>query len=93
MPFLSPWLDMQDARISGCAGFCVRIVGKDHGASERLVVSPNHWDEGILHMPGGQSGHPFSDHYRDQHPAWLQGAALPFMPGAAEHRLILAPSK
>lgn len=91
MPFLSPLLDMEDAKLSGCAGFCVRIVGKQHGASERLVVSPGHAGEGILHMPGGQSGHPLSAHYRDQQPAWREGVALPFLPGDGRHSLVLLP--
>jgi len=91
MPILSPVLDMADEELSGCAGFCVRIVGKNHGASERLVVSPGHPEQAILHMPGGQSGHPFSPHYRDQQPAWLAGLALPFLPGESGHTLRLVP--
>ena len=91
MPFLSPWLDMAEAELSGCAGFCVRIVGNGHGASERLVVSPGHPQQGILHMPGGQSGHPLSGHYRDQQPAWETGTALPFLPGQTQHTLAFTP--
>ena len=35
-------------------------------------------------IPGGQSGHPLSDHYLDQYPAWLAGELLPLAaePGA-----------
>jgi penicillin G amidase len=93
MPFLSSWLDMAEQEVSGCAGFCVRIVGNGHGASERLVVSPAHLEEGILHMPGGQSGHPLSAHYRDQQPAWLAGIALPLLPGESEQSLKLVPGR
>ena len=92
MPFLSPLLDMANAGLSGCAGFCVRIVGNGHGASERMVISPGHQEQGILHMPGGQSGHPLSTHYRDQHPAWQEGVALPFQPGESRHKLLLLPT-
>jgi penicillin amidase len=92
MPFLSRWLDMDEGKVSGCAGFCVRIVGNGHGASERLVVSPGHPQQGILHMPGGQSGHPFSAHYSDQQAAWRNGTALPFLPGASLHQLVMEPS-
>jgi penicillin amidase len=91
MPFLSALLDMDNDPVSGCAGFCVRVVGNGHGASERLVVSPGHPEQGILHMPGGQSGHPLSPHYRDQQPAWREGQALPLLPGEARHRLVLLP--
>jgi penicillin amidase len=84
-------LDMPMADEGACNGFCVKVLHDTHGASERLVVSPNHPEDGILHMPGGQSGNPFSSHYRDQQGAWAKGTALPFLPGRAEHRLRLAP--
>ncbi len=93
MPFLSPVLDMAERELSGCSGFCVRIAGKGHGATERMVVSPNHLEDGILHMPGGQSGHPLSDHYRDQQPAWHDGLALPFLPGKNQHMLSFVPER
>jgi len=57
-----------------------------------MVVSPGREHEGILHMPGGQSGHPLSPHYADQHRAWVDGAPLPFLPGPAVSRLTLARS-
>jgi penicillin amidase len=62
------------------------------GASERMVVSPGREAEGILHMPGGQSGHPMSPHYRDSHAAWVEGEATPFLPGPAVHVLTLEPA-
>jgi penicillin amidase len=92
MPFLSPLLDMKETELSGCAGFCVRIAGNGHGATERMVASPNHPEQGILHMPGGQSGHPLSAHYRDQQPAWQEGVALPFRPGETKHTLSFIPA-
>ncbi|MDV3240279.1 MAG: penicillin acylase family protein [Methylocaldum sp.] len=89
---LAGWvLDMPEEPASGCGSFCVRVLFDGHGASERMAVSPNHPEDGILHMPGGQSGHPFSVHYRDQQQAWLKGVALPFLPGAAKHHLTLIP--
>jgi penicillin amidase len=62
------------------------------GPSERMAVSPGLEHEGILHMPTGQSGHPLSPHYRDQHRAWVEGTALPFLPGAVVNRLMLVPT-
>jgi len=89
---LAGWiLDMPEEPASGCSSFCVRVLFDGHGASERMAVSPDHPEDGILHMPGGQSGHPFSLHYRDQQEAWLKGVALPFLPGAAKHHLTLIP--
>ncbi|MBS1222586.1 MAG: penicillin acylase family protein, partial [Proteobacteria bacterium] len=62
------------------------------GASERLVVAPGREAEGILHLPGGQSGHPLSPFYRAGHAAWATGEPLPLLPGPAAHRLRLEPS-
>ena len=44
----------------------------------------------VLHMPGGQSGHPLSEFYREGHPAWVHGEATPFLPGPAETRTHIA---
>lgn len=83
-------LDMPETP-GACNSFCLKVLHDIHGASERLVVSPGHPEDGILHMPGGQSGHPFSPHYRDQQGAWMEGRPLPFLPGKTEHRLKLMP--
>ncbi|WP_045226713.1 penicillin acylase family protein [Methyloterricola oryzae] len=90
-PWLSWLLDMPAAESSGCATACVRILGNGHGASERLVVSPSDPGSALLHMPGGQSGHPLSPNYGDQQAAWQFGFPLPFLAGTKVHRLELAP--
>lgn len=69
-----------------------RIQTPDKGASERMAVSPGHESDGYLHMPCGQSGHPLSPHFGDQHAAWAEGKATPFMPGPPEHTLVLKPA-
>jgi penicillin amidase len=89
--WLSPVLDMPAAGLAGCSGYCVRILSGDLGASERFVVSPGHHADGLFHMPGGQSGHPLSSHYRDEHQAWADGWALPFGITAVEDTLTLLP--
>jgi penicillin amidase len=92
VPILAAWLDMPSLGSPGCRGYCVRVLSGTHGASERLVVSPGRHGDGILHMPGGQSGHPFSPHYRDQHRDWAEGRPLPFAPGPAVTTLRLLPN-
>jgi penicillin amidase len=87
LPVLAPWLDMDTRSAGGCNTFCVKVLNDRHGASERLVISPNHLEEGLFQMPGGQSGHPLSPHYRDQQTAWLQGTPAAFLPGPPEHHL------
>ena len=68
-----------------------RASGPRVGPSERMVVSPGHEQDGILHIPTGQSGHPLSPHYGDQYRAWLNGEPTPFLPGPKEHSLTLVP--
>lgn len=68
-----------------------RVQGPAFGASQRMVVSPGHEDEGILHLPGGQSGNPLSPYYRAGHEAWVKGEPTPFLPGPAQHTLELKP--
>lgn len=91
LPLLADWLDMPKDAVPGCVQ-CVRMDEPGYGASERLVVSPGREGNGILHMPGGQSGHPLSPHYGDQQQAWVEGIALPLKSTASVHRLVLAPA-
>ena len=92
LPVLGAFLDIGDFESSGCASVCVRVMSKEHGASERLVLAPAHPENGILEMPGGQSGHPFSKHYRDQQTFWQEGKTVPFMPGKSLHTLHFQPT-
>lgn len=91
LPVLSELLDMPGEALPGCA-FCVRAAGPVFGASERMVVSPSHFEDAILHMPGGQSGQPLSAYYRDQQNYWLKGLPMPLTAGKSEHTLLLQPN-
>ncbi len=90
VPLLGRWLNMPRQPLAGDV-YTPRVAAPRSGASERLVVSPGHEATAILHMPGGQSGHPLSPHYADQQPAWVEGTPLPLLPGPAVHTLTLAP--
>ena len=92
LPVLGAFLDIGDFESSGCASVCIKVMSKAHGASERLVLAPAHPENGILEMPGGQSGHPFSRHYRDQQTFWQEGKTAPFMPGKFLHTLHFQPT-
>jgi penicillin amidase len=87
---LSRLLDMPAEPLPGDRDM-PRVQGPAFGASERFVVSPGHEDEGIFHMPGGQSGNPLSPFYRAGHEAWAHGVPTPFLPGPTVHRLQLHP--
>ena len=90
LPFLGRYVNMPDDPLPGDI-YTPRAHSPRAGPSERMVVSPGREHEGILHMPGGQSGHPLSPHYADQHRAWVNGAPLPFLPGPTVARLTLQP--
>jgi penicillin amidase len=90
MPILGPLLDMPSVELPGDSNM-PRVQGPAFGASERFAVSPGREQDGYLHMPTGQSGHPLSPHYRDSNPAWVAGVATPFLPGPPVHTLTLRP--
>lgn len=93
IPGAGRWLDMPDAPLSGARHHLPRITSPGHGASERFAVSPGKEEQGIFHMPGGQSGHPLSPHYKDGHEAWEQGLPTSFLPGTKVYELVLEPVK
>ncbi len=68
IPGLSRWLD---AGMEGCGGGenMPRVHDGGGGASERLVVSPGHEEQGLFQMIAGQSGHFLSPYYRAGHAA------------------------
>ena len=83
---------------STCRGMRFRATGRRPARKERISeprsdssVSPGREEEGYLHMPGGQSGHPLSPFYRAGHDDWARGEPTPFLPGPARHTLKLVP--
>jgi len=90
LPFLSPLLDMPTVQLPGDHDM-PRVQDGADGASERFAVSPGHEDQGYIHYPGGQSGHPLSPYYRAGFMDWAQGVPRPFLPGSSQHRLTLEP--
>jgi penicillin amidase len=48
-------------------------------ASCRLIVDVGAWDECLAALPGGQSGHPASPHYRDRLAEWREGRYFPLL--------------
>ncbi|HUD41751.1 MAG TPA: penicillin acylase family protein [Dokdonella sp.] len=90
-PLLGRWLDMPAQALPGDSHM-PRVQGRSFGASERFAVSPGAEQEGYLHMPGGQSGHPLSPFYGAGHADWARGAPTPFLPGPPRHQLRFEPA-
>ncbi len=90
LPILSVWLDMPQEPLSGDVNM-PRVQSPSFGASERFALSPGDEQNGYLHMPAGQSGHPLSEYYRTGHADWVRGYPSQFLPGTTQHRLTLLP--
>mgnify|MGYP001549229639 FL=1 len=88
--FLGQFLDLPGEPLPGDNDM-PRVQAPTFGASERMVVSPGHEDQGIFEMPGGQSGNPLSPFYSAGHEAWVKGKPTPFLPGLTKHTLTLTP--
>ena len=89
-PWLGPFLNMPQQPLTGCS-YCVRVASAHFGASMRLVVSPGHEDKMILVTPTGQSGQPFSNHYKDKYPYWVNGKKMPQTPNSENSIMVLKP--
>jgi penicillin amidase len=90
IPLLGWLTDPADPPMPGDNGV-VRAQGRGMGSSERLVVSPGHEEQGLFHMPGGQSGAPLAPYYLAGHKDWVEGRATPLLPGKTRWTLTLAP--
>ncbi|HJX28488.1 MAG TPA: penicillin acylase family protein [Thermoanaerobaculia bacterium] len=90
IPVIGRWVNVPARPLPGDQDM-PRVQGAGFGASERLVVSPGHEEDGFFHMPVGQSGHPMSPFYLAGHKAWEEGTPSPFLPGQTEHTLRLVP--
>ena len=88
---LARFLDAPPRELPGDAGL-PRAQNGAHGPTNRLVVAPGREEEGILHMPGGQSGHPGSPFYLAGHRDWEEGRATPLLAGENVHSLTLLPA-
>ena len=91
LPALGWLIDMPAVELAGDRDM-PRVQDGAFGASERFAVSPGHEQDGYLELPGGQSGHPLSPYYRSGFQAWARGEPQPFLPGPAEHSLLLRPN-
>ncbi|MBV7316569.1 penicillin acylase family protein [Shewanella sp. NIFS-20-20] len=90
IPGLAPVLDMPS--VAGFGGrFEPAVQAPRFGASQRFIVQPGREQDGILTLPGGQSGHPLSAYYRAGFDDYANHQATPLLPTAPRHTLHLKP--
>ncbi|MFM1885788.1 MAG: Acyl-homoserine lactone acylase QuiP precursor [Pseudomonadota bacterium] len=88
--WLARHLNMPAEALPGDAEMA-RYQSPGGGASQRLVVAPGREEQGIFHMPGGQSGHPLSPYYGGSHAAWAEGRPAALLAGTTVWELMLQP--
>jgi penicillin amidase len=92
VPLLAGLLDIPAEPLAGDVDM-PRAQGRFFGASQRFSVAPGDEQNGIMHIPAGQSGHPLSEFYSKGHRDWAEGRPSPFLPGDTQHKLLLVPSE
>jgi penicillin amidase len=79
------------------AGYSTTTFKVTSGASFRMVLDVGNWDDSRAINTPGQSGNPYSPHYRDLAPLWATGDYVPLLYSreaverAASERLQLSP--
>ncbi|WP_407330453.1 penicillin acylase family protein [Enterovibrio sp. 27052020O] len=91
IPTLSKLLDMPKAEAFGDR-YMPAVQGKAFGASQRLIVQPGDEINGILTLPGGQSGHPLSPFYRSGFDAYVEKISTPLLPAQPHYQIVFSPS-
>jgi penicillin amidase len=103
-PATAQQLDIQDLAMGGtqlspmAATYRKNDFSVRAGASIRLVMDVGDWDNSRAINSSGQSGDPYSPHYRDLAPLWTSGeyVPLPFSRAAVEreaaHKIELSPN-
>ncbi|HEY9128053.1 MAG TPA: penicillin acylase family protein, partial [Acidobacteriaceae bacterium] len=95
-PIVNGWFGTGEQPLSGDT-VTIKQVGRAFGPSQRFTMDWSAPDASTENIVLGESANPMSPWYRDQWPAWYNGAtfALPFTDGAVvaqtTHTLELAP--
>ncbi|CZF79260.1 Penicillin acylase 2 precursor [Grimontia celer] len=91
IPILGSILDMPPVAGFGDR-FMPAVQGRTFGASQRLIVQPGDEVNGVLTLPGGQSGHPLSPFYREGFESYSNNAFTPLLPGPPVQQISFEPN-
>ncbi|MBI3667382.1 MAG: penicillin acylase family protein [Acidobacteria bacterium] len=94
IPLLRRWFDIGPFPQAG-ATTTIKQTTKRMGPSMRLIVDLADQDRSLHNITTGESGQPFSRHYKDQWPAYFEGRSfpLPFKSPQIVERLTFVPSR
>lgn len=90
LPLGPRWLDFPARALPGDWNM-PRVQSPTFGASQRMVITPGREEEGIFHLPGGQSAHPRSAYYQAGLNAWQAGQPTPLLAGPTVASIVLEP--
>ncbi|MCL1048542.1 penicillin acylase family protein [Shewanella abyssi] len=90
IPILSRLLDMPTVTGFGDS-YMPAVQGASFGASQRFIVQPGDEANGVLAIPGGQSGHPLSNFYRVGFTEYATQQHTPLLPSKLLHRIEISP--
>lgn len=90
LPLVAPYFDVGPVPMSGGSTTVKQTTGK-LGPSERFTADLANWDNSLLNLPIGESGHVLSGHYKDQWNAYYAGTSflMKFDHPEAKHTLTL----
>lgn len=94
LPLFGKYFQIGPVEMSGSPS-SVRQLTRRIGPSMRMAVDLGGWDASELSIPGGQSGHILSGHYKDEWDAFLAGRSFPmqFVEVKEKSRLRLEPAR
>ncbi|MDQ6677223.1 MAG: penicillin acylase family protein, partial [Acidobacteriota bacterium] len=75
LPLLAGYFDVGPVAMSGGSTTVKQTTGK-LGPSERFTADLSDWDNSLLNLPIGESGHVLSRHYKDQWNAYYAGRSF-----------------
>lgn len=90
--FLPQYFDVGPVPMSG-GSTTVKQTTQKLGPSERFTADFANWDNSLLNVPIGESGHVLSSHYKDQWNAYYYGTSftLPFDKADVKNTIVFQP--
>ncbi len=85
IPLVGQYFNIGPVPMSGGAT-TVKQTTRRLGPSERMDASLGNWDESLLELPIGESGHFASSHYKDEWDAYYAGRSFPMQFGKVDEK-------